>query len=260
MDPLDEVALKYFTKGAPIKVEGVLNVDLKEYLKSPYFWTSIVAGLGLAYYFFTSNDDSGTGPAGTLENNNVQNVIENNQYNYINHDVIPPQPQQHNNNNNNNNNNNINNHSHHNHVQQITTTTTTTTTTSSSSSLPITPPPPPNVQHIKLKSENGEPLPLEEQNLLLLRENSNLRGENRDLRVWVSNQINNINDRMEKLQSELEREKLCHICEENEKQVCWRECGHRLCARCATLIKTTSHPKCSICRRNVSDFYLAWNT
>ncbi|KAN0033587.1 hypothetical protein ACTFIV_000048 [Dictyostelium citrinum] len=266
MDPLDEdFAFKYFTKGAPIKVETVLNFDLKEHLKSPYLWTTIVAGLGLAYYFLTSDDDIGIGPADAFENNNAENGVDNlNQYNYINNDVILPPPQQHqqhnHHNNHHNNNQNHHNHNHHNHVQQQTITTTTTTTTTSSSFLPITPPPPSNVQHVKLKNKNGEPLPLEEQNLLLLKENSNLRGENRDLRVWVSNQINNINDRMEKLQGDLEREKFCHICEENEKQVCWRECGHRLCARCATLIKKTSHPQCSICRKIVTDFYLAWNT
>ncbi|KAK5575409.1 hypothetical protein RB653_006542 [Dictyostelium firmibasis] len=256
MDPLEDNFLKYFTKGAPIKVENVLNIDLKEHLKSPYLWTTIVAGLGLAYYFLTSDDEIGIGAADVFENSNgVENFS---QYNYINHDVVPPpQPQQ----NNHHHHHNHNNHNHlHNHIQQTTTTTTTTTTTSSSSYSPITLPPPSNVQHVKLKNKNGEPLPLEEQNLLLLKENSSLRGENRDLRVWVSNQINNINDRMEKMQGDLEREKFCHICEENEKQVCWRECGHRLCARCATLIKKSSHPQCSICRKIVTDFYLAWNT
>jgi len=250
MDPLDpEYSYKFLTAGPPIKVEKVLNYDIKESLKSPYVWGPLVAGvLAGAYYWLNSGDDN--------EHDDVDGENES--------DLFAD-----------------------NSLMTSTTTTTTTTTTfvggdhssrshnnnsNSNSAIhhhhhqpPYVSPYPPS----KLTDRNGNPLPLEEQNQILVRENEQLRDQNNNLVNWFNDQMGNINDRLQSLEKsdkrirflegELERERLCNICEENEKQVSWGSCGHRLCSRCAVVILQTNKPKCSMCRTQVSSYNQSWS-
>ncbi|KAF2073021.1 hypothetical protein CYY_005667 [Polysphondylium violaceum] len=248
MDPLDpEYSYKFLTSGPPIKVEKVLNYDIKESFKSPYVWGPIVAGvLAGAYYWLNSNEED-------QQDDDDDNGNQEAEGSNLLFDA------------------------HHHDNRLMTTTTTTTTTTTFHDQQPnnrttlIHPPqfvssvPPP----CKLKDRNGTPLPLEEQNQILQRENEQLRTQNNNLVNWFNDQMGNINDRLQSLEKsdkrikflefELERERLCNICEENEKQVSWGSCGHRLCSRCAVVILQTNKPKCSMCRTHVSNYNQSWS-
>ncbi|EGG23656.1 RING/leucine zipper protein [Cavenderia fasciculata] len=248
MDPLDpEYSYKFLTDGAPLKLEKLLDIEVKPgaFKTASLIGTitvGVVAGAAAAYYWLNrpedeeSDDEGGSG--GSI---NDEDAI-------------------------------------------ITTTTTTTTTTS------YFPPPPPIINggppiqrsihtplpprlhsHAcpsKLLKDNGEPLPIEEQNRLLLNENRTLRRDVDNLNTFVTEKMASIEKKLESydktirdLESELDKERFCFICQENEKQVCWTGCGHRLCGRCAIVIKSSGgQPVCPMCRKPVDTFVRCYNS
>eukprot|EP01132_Coremiostelium_polycephalum_P009686 gene9686-11887_t len=249
MDPLDpEFIYKSLTKGAPIEVEKVLNVDLKETLKSPYVWGSFAVGL-LAPSSSNYHHHQNNGGGGEI----IQRTTTTTTTTTIEQPIIPSPPL-----------------STYYPPSSSSSSSTTTTTTSSNNSnrLPLEPPQQLSSPTPKpLVNKSGEPLPIDEQNRILQKDNKTLRKDLENMNHWVQNQMKSFDDRLHRLEKhnrdlevELEREKLCHICEENEKQVCWTKCGHRLCARCAVVIKNHLEPRCSICRRKVQDYIECWNT
>ncbi|EFA84625.1 RING/leucine zipper protein [Heterostelium album PN500] len=256
MDPLDpEYSFKFLTGGAPIKIEKVLDIEVKpDSLKTTAIVTAmaatVVAGAAAAYYWFKKPDGDDDDPDIDIEDDEESG------------DTI------------------------------ITTMTTTTTTTSyltpqqqhqsigassSSSSvttrLPLQPPKPSSAttNPLRLTDDTGTPLPLDEQNKLIMTENKLLKKDLDNLNNWVNDQMMNFEDRLHRLEannikrvrdleSDLDKERYCGICQEHEKQVCWSSCGHRLCARCAIVIKSTLNPICPHCRTQVDSFVKCYNT
>ncbi|KYQ91008.1 RING/leucine zipper protein [Tieghemostelium lacteum] len=238
MDPLDEEIYKIITKGAPIQVEKVLNYDLnlKDALKSPYLiGAALIAGASCVYYWLKTNNDN--------QNNNNNNINSNNSNltNTVNdHDGLV--------------------------INRTTTTTTTTTTTVSSSAgnnlvngynvhHPLSNYPP-------VLYSNGETLSIDDQNRLL-KENVDLRTDiEKDyiLNSEMKDKIIYLEKHNRELKNELERERLCNICFENDKSVCWTSCGHRLCRRCAVVTKKSVRPECPFCQTPVDEYYTSYNT
>ncbi|GAM21613.1 hypothetical protein SAMD00019534_047880 [Acytostelium subglobosum LB1] len=256
MDPLDpEYSFKFLTGGAPIKIEKVLDIEVKaDSLKTTAIVaavaTTVLAGAAAAYYWFQKMEDESE-----QQHENVEDGAEIEDDDEEEEDTI---------------------------ITTMTTTTTTTsylapaqpistsTTSNTSTRLPLQPPKP-TAMPTKLTDDNGLPLPLEEQNKLLLSENKSLKKDMENMNNWVNDQMSGFEDRLSRLEinnykrvrdleSDLDKERFCGICQEHEKQVCWTTCGHRLCARCAVVIKSSLSPICPHCRHPVDNFVRCYNT
>ena len=55
---------------------------------------------------------------------------------------------------------------------------------------------------------------------------------------------------------EVEEGELCIVCLAKRRKAIFVHCGHRVCCcRCAIIIKTSTSPRCPICREDVEAVY-----
>eukprot|EP01133_Synstelium_polycarpum_P003666 gene3666-4220_t len=163
MDPLDpEYSFKFLTGGAPLRLEKVLDIEVKaDSLKTTALvgaiTASVVAGAAAAYYWFKKQDEDEEVEEDE-ENDTIITTTTTTTTTYL----SPPLP------------------------IPTTSTTTTTCTPTTTTKAPLQPPKMTVLPPIKMTKDNGEPLSAEEQNRILANENKVLKKDLETLNNWVN--------------------------------------------------------------------------